>query len=205
MKKFLIFLCLLSFGMMAYGQNCYTNNAPAALNVRKTPATNGAVIGTLPVGQEVTVVVINGDWAVINWNNGIAYVAAKFISPCSAKTLAVEKRQPVDTLKNNPMYKKAKRIRDAGIGLTSCLLVACGGGAMIGIGKEQMKVIEKYGTDIYSNEQYLKAKKKRDAGAFLTGFGYFSPIGIPLLVRGQKQMNRILQAEYEEKDSTAVH
>lgn len=203
MKKNLFFLFFLTCGMTAYCQNCYSNIAPAALNVRRTPSTNGAVIGTLQIDQEVNVVVINGDWAVINWDNGIAYVAAKFIAPCSAKPIAVENENPKDKglLKNNPIYKKEKRMRDAGAVLTSIGFLPIGV-PLLAIGQEQMKLLKKHGPDIYQNEQYLKARKKRNAGAILTGLYGLCPVGIPLLAIGQKKMNRIMRAEYQSNDST---
>jgi len=64
------------------------------LNVRRTPSTSGAVLGTLRSGQEVTVLSIQNGWAKIEFNKGYGYVSAKYITELPKKV--VEQHEEVE-------------------------------------------------------------------------------------------------------------
>lgn len=55
--------------------------------------------------------------------------------------------------------------------------------------KEQGKK-GKIAKQVNKSDAYKKAKRMRDAGAALTATMFFIPVGIPLLVSGQKKMNQ---------------
>lgn len=72
-----IICCLLA--MLATAQTTYVVNTTGMLNVRKMPTTDAAIIGKLSPNQLIQVYTVDGDWAVIAYNNGIGYVASKFL------------------------------------------------------------------------------------------------------------------------------
>ena len=56
----------------------------SSLNVRKGPSTTYDILGTFGSGDRINVYSITDGWAKISYNNGIAYVSAKYITEYSA-------------------------------------------------------------------------------------------------------------------------
>ena len=54
------------------------------LNIRKQPSTSSEILGTFNNGDKINVYSITDGWAKISYNNGIAYVSAKYITEYSA-------------------------------------------------------------------------------------------------------------------------
>ncbi len=76
MKRFLIIaaLSVISFNVMA--EELYSVCLPVPVSVYENAVTDAKIIGTLSPKQEVEVYVVNGDWAIIKYGNGVGYVAA---------------------------------------------------------------------------------------------------------------------------------
>lgn len=68
----------------AMAENNYKVTSSSRLNVRKSPSTSGAVIGTFISGQQIEVISINIGWAKVKYNGKIGYVSEKYISPLPA-------------------------------------------------------------------------------------------------------------------------
>ena len=49
------------------------------LNVRYTPSLNGAIIGSIPNGSEVTVYANLADWALVGYNEILGYVSRQYL------------------------------------------------------------------------------------------------------------------------------
>lgn len=49
------------------------------LNVRYTPSLNGAIIGSIPNGSEVTVYATLADWALVGYNEILGYVSRQYL------------------------------------------------------------------------------------------------------------------------------
>ncbi|MBO4281753.1 MAG: SH3 domain-containing protein [Bacteroidales bacterium] len=54
--------------------------AATKLNVRSDPSVNARIVGSLSRGETIYVYGVDGDFARIEWNDGIAYVSNKYIS-----------------------------------------------------------------------------------------------------------------------------
>ena len=65
----------------------YTVTA-SSLNVRSTPSTSGAKVGTLPSGAKVTVSSANGSWAAVSYNGISGYCSMDYLKQEAAQTTA---------------------------------------------------------------------------------------------------------------------
>lgn len=80
MKKMLFSCVVLLFSITMLADELYINTAPADIKIRNKPTTSADMVGVLPVHQTISVVTLNGDWAIVRWNGGIGYVAAKYLT-----------------------------------------------------------------------------------------------------------------------------
>ena len=110
MKKSLFLLSLIIFSV-TMSAKVYVCTAPAAINIRTQPSTQGSVVGALQPNQTVDVVVIKGDWAMINYNGATAYVAAKFLTeqqslPTSRQVVSASVNTKVDKQETQEKQEK---------------------------------------------------------------------------------------------------
>jgi uncharacterized protein YgiM (DUF1202 family) len=63
-----------------------TMAATANVNVRTGPGTNYSKIGELSKGDKVTKVGSTGNWTIINWSTGTAYVSSSYLTPSSGSS-----------------------------------------------------------------------------------------------------------------------
>lgn len=84
-----LLICLLCFcsALVSYAENNYRVSSSSRLNVRRTPSTSGAILGTLNRGQEITVLSITKGWAKIEFKNATGYVSAKYITELPKKVV----------------------------------------------------------------------------------------------------------------------
>lgn len=75
-----IFVSMLMVGTV-FAENNYKVTASSRLNVRKSPSTSAAVLGTFQSGQQIEVISINNGWAQVKYNGIIGYVSAKYVTP----------------------------------------------------------------------------------------------------------------------------
>lgn len=64
----------------ASAENNYKVTSSSRLNVRKSPSTSAAVLGTFSSGQ-IEVISISKGWAKVKYNGKTGYVSEKYISP----------------------------------------------------------------------------------------------------------------------------
>lgn len=93
LKLIVAALCLCSAASLFADAN-YRVTSSSRLNVRRSPSTSGAVLGTFKSGQEITVMSINNGWAKVEFNNTVGYVSAKYITELPKKV--VEEPEDVD-------------------------------------------------------------------------------------------------------------
>ena len=67
--------------VVAYAENNYKVTSSSRLNVRKSPSTSAAVLGTFESGQQIEVVSISNGWAKVKYNGKTGYVSDKYIAP----------------------------------------------------------------------------------------------------------------------------
>lgn len=84
-RKLLICVLCLCAVLASYAENNYKVSCSSRLNVRRTPSTAGAILGTLNNGQEITVLSITKGWAKIEFKNTTGYVSAKYITELPKK------------------------------------------------------------------------------------------------------------------------
>lgn len=92
---FIFALCLCS-SLALFAETNYKVSSASRLNVRKSPSTSGAVLGTLKSGQEITVLSIQNGWAKVEFNKGFGYVSAKYITELPKKV--VEQPEEVEDI-----------------------------------------------------------------------------------------------------------
>ena len=63
-----------------------TMAATANVNVRSGPGTNYSKLGELSKGDKVTKVGTTGNWTIINWSTGTAYVSSSYLTPSSGSS-----------------------------------------------------------------------------------------------------------------------
>lgn len=63
----------------SFAQKKYEVVSQRSVNVRKAPSTKSAVVGQLLAGHQIEVENFVGDWAVVVYNNKLAYVSKKFL------------------------------------------------------------------------------------------------------------------------------
>ena len=76
MKRIFIIAALCVIVCNAFAEELYTVCLPVPVSVYENAITDAKIIGSLAPKQEVEVYVVNGDWAIIKFNNGVGYVAA---------------------------------------------------------------------------------------------------------------------------------
>ena len=86
MKRYILFILLYMMGAMAYAEKLYTVILPVPVSVYENAVTDAKVIGSLAPQQQVEVYVVNGDWAIIKYNNGVGYVAAACLKEVTTTT-----------------------------------------------------------------------------------------------------------------------
>lgn len=111
MKTKSLFLLSLIIFSVTVSAKVYVCTAPAAINIRTQPSTQGSVVGALQPNQTVDVVVIKGDWAMINYNGATAYVAAKFLTeqqslPTSRQIVSASVNTKVDKQETQEKQEK---------------------------------------------------------------------------------------------------
>lgn len=84
LKQIIVAICLFSVVSIFADVN-YRVTSSTRLNVRRTPSTTGAVLGTFKSGEEITVISINKGWAKVEFRNSIGYVSSKFITELPKK------------------------------------------------------------------------------------------------------------------------
>lgn len=86
LKLIIAALCLCSAASL-FAEVNYRVTSSSRLNVRRSPSTTGAVLGTFKSGQEITVLSINNGWAKVEFNNSVGYVSAKYITELPKKVV----------------------------------------------------------------------------------------------------------------------
>lgn len=86
LKLIIVALCLCSAASL-FAEGNYRVISSSRLNVRRSPSTSGAVLGTFKSGQEITVLSINKGWAKVEFNNSVGYVSAKYITELPKKVV----------------------------------------------------------------------------------------------------------------------
>lgn len=86
LKLIIAALCLCSAASL-FAEVNYRVTSSSRLNVRRSPSTSGAVLGTFKSGQEITVLSINNGWAKVEFNNSVGYVSAKYIAELPKKVV----------------------------------------------------------------------------------------------------------------------
>lgn len=64
-----------------FAENNYKVTSSSRLNVRKSPSTSAAVLGTFESGQQIEVVTVSNGWAKVKYNGKTGYVSDKYIAP----------------------------------------------------------------------------------------------------------------------------
>lgn len=75
-------------------ESLYLCTAPAAIKIRKTASTDGQQIGILQPNATIVVYTITGDWALVKYQNGIGYVAQKYLTQISTQNSTVASTAP---------------------------------------------------------------------------------------------------------------
>ena len=76
MKRILLYIACLCISVSAWANQRYSVILPVPVNVYENAIVDAKVIGTLSPKQTVDVYVVNGDWAIIQYEGGVGYVAA---------------------------------------------------------------------------------------------------------------------------------
>lgn len=90
MLTLIVTMLFLTIHQQALAQTSYKVTANK-LNVRATPSTNGAVIGTLAAGTVITPLNISKGWAKINYKNKLGYVNADYLEKKGTEAKAIAK------------------------------------------------------------------------------------------------------------------
>lgn len=85
-RSLVLFLALAAFPVQAQELPVLADVTGVAandvLNIRAVPDASGAIIGTLaPDASGVEVIAVEGDWALVNSNEGAGYAALRFLDP----------------------------------------------------------------------------------------------------------------------------
>lgn len=97
--KFLGTLVLMLVGGWVCAQEAYVVITPTPVNVYENSMADSKVIGVLQPKQTVEVYVVNGDWAIVKYNNGVGYVPGVCLKKADAA---------VQQLKKTPVGDPAK-------------------------------------------------------------------------------------------------
>lgn len=100
-RAFITLLLLLCSLGMAAGNN-YRVISSSRLNVRQSPSTRGAVIGTFAAGEEIEVISIANGWATVKWGHSTGYVSSRYIEALPVKNGAAD-----DNVEKSPHYEAA--------------------------------------------------------------------------------------------------
>lgn len=104
-KLLTLVLCLFTLAS-AFADTNYRVSSASRLNVRKSPSTSGALVGTLKSGEEITVLSISKGWAKIEFGKSYGYVSAKYITELPKKEVEeiAEEPQEVEVVEDNSAY-----------------------------------------------------------------------------------------------------
>lgn len=104
LKLIIAALCLCSAASL-FAEVNYRVTSSSRLNVRRSPSTSGAVLGTFKSGQEITVLSINNGWAKVEFNNSVGYVSAKYIAELPKKVVEEpeEVEEVVEVVEEQPV------------------------------------------------------------------------------------------------------
>lgn len=80
-KRLVSTLMMALIVVAALAENNYKVTSSSRLNVRKSPSTSAAVLGTFESGQQIEVVSVNNGWAKVKYNGKTGYVSDKYIAP----------------------------------------------------------------------------------------------------------------------------
>lgn len=95
LKLIITALCICT-AVSLFADANYRVTSVSRLNVRKSPSTSGAVLGTFKSGQEITVISISNGWAKVEYNNSVGYVSAKYITELPKKVVEEEPEEIED-------------------------------------------------------------------------------------------------------------
>lgn len=76
----------------------YKVSSASRLNVRKTPSTSGALLGTFKSGDEITVLSIKNGWAKVEYGKTTGYVSAKYIQELPKKVKEEPQEEVVEVV-----------------------------------------------------------------------------------------------------------
>ena len=106
MKRILIIATLCALVSNVFAEELYTVCLPVAVSVYENAITDAKVIGSLAPKQEVEVYVVNGDWAIIKFNNGVGYVAAACLKKSESKPAEEQQTQPTEQQPAQPVVEQ---------------------------------------------------------------------------------------------------
>lgn len=95
LRQIIVAICLCSV-VSLFAEVNYKVTSSSRLNVRRTPSTSGAILGTFKSGEEITVLSINKGWAKVEFKNYVGYVSAKFIAELPKKTVEEEVKEETE-------------------------------------------------------------------------------------------------------------
>lgn len=81
LKRFIFTLMMTLIVVIALADNNYKVTSSSRLNVRKSPSTSAAVLGTFTSGQQIEVISISNGWAKVKYNGKTGYVSDRYIAP----------------------------------------------------------------------------------------------------------------------------
>lgn len=94
-KLLTLVLCLFTLAS-AFAEVNYKVSSASRLNVRKSPSTSGALLGTLKSGEEITVLSISKGWAKIEFGRSYGFVSVKYITELPKKVVEEIAEAPQD-------------------------------------------------------------------------------------------------------------
>lgn len=110
LKTFALLTALMIGVGTVFADSNYRVTSSSRLNVRKSPSTSGAVLGTFQSGQEIEVISIDRGWAKVKYNGKTGYVSDKYITPLPKKKTEqkTEKKPEKINSEPEPIYNQVK-------------------------------------------------------------------------------------------------
>ena len=87
---------LLCMATAAFALDKYVSVLPIAASVYDAPTAEGKVIGQIAPKGEVQVYVVNGDWAIVDYQGQVGYVATACLKKAETGTQTAEPQPPVE-------------------------------------------------------------------------------------------------------------
>ncbi len=119
-KRFVSAIIMALIVVAASAENNYKVTSSSRLNVRKSPSTSAAVLGTFSSGQQIEVISISKGWAKVKYNGKTGYVSEKYISPLpkpEPKKPEPKKEMPQEEktfIQSQPEKERFREIKSAG-------------------------------------------------------------------------------------------